>query len=376
MTILELNPKIHHENITHKMTIIYKYITIQISKYFGIVLAFVVGIYLAVDFFERVDDFIEAGIPFSKMTFFFALKIPFIVAQIIPICILMSVLIVFSLMARSNEIVALKSSGIRIYYLLKPVFIMGCILGVLLFILSDVIVPITMAKSNQIWFKDVRKESAIITKEKNIWLKGNRSITHVKYFNPKNKTINGITFYKFDEHFRLIRRVDAEKGIFKDGQWLLSELMEQVLEPKKGKYNIWFHKNKTERLDLLPENLNKVAKKSEEMTFKELFTYIQKIETEGYDATIYKVDLYAKIAFPFICIIMCLVGTGLAAKGTVKEGMPVVISYGIGTAFIYWIFYSFCLSLGYGEMLPPGIAAWTANLAFFSFGALTILNAE
>lgn len=358
------------------MSIIYKYITIQILKYFGIVLTFVVGIYLAVDFFERVDDFIEAGIPFSKMIFFFALRIPFIVAQIIPICILMSVLIVFSLMARGNELVALKSSGIRIYYLLKPVFIMGCILGALLFILSDVIVPITMAKSNQIWLKEVRKESTIITKEKNIWIKGNRSITHVKYFNPKNKTINGVTFYKFDENFRLIRRIDAKKGFFNKGEWQLYELMEQILDTKKEKYNITFHKNKTERLDLLPENLDKVAKKSEEMTFGELFAYIKKIEAEGYDATIYKVDLYAKIAFPFICVIMCMVGTGLAARGTVKEGMPVVIAYGIGTAFIYWIFYSFCLSLGYGEMLPPAIAAWTANLAFFSFGALTLLNAE
>jgi lipopolysaccharide export system permease protein len=358
------------------MSIIYKYITIQISKYFGIVLAFVVGIYFAVDFFERIDDFIEAGIPFSKMIYFFALRMPFIVAQIIPICILMSVLIVFSLMARGNEIVALKSSGIRVYYLLKPVFIIGCILGVLLFILSDVIVPITMAKSNQIWLKEVRKESTIITKEKNIWIKGNRSITHVKYFNPKNKTINGITFYKFDKHFRLIRRVDAKKGIFNEGEWLLYELMEQVFDPKKGKHDITFHNTKTERLNLLPENLIKVAKKSEEMTFKELFIYINKVEAEGYDATVYKVDLYAKIAFPFICVIMSMVGTGLAARGTVKEGMPVVITYGIGTAFIYWIFYSFCLSLGYGEMLPPPIAAWTANLAFFSFGALTLLNAE
>jgi lipopolysaccharide export system permease protein len=358
------------------MSIINRYITRQVLKYFGIVLSFVISIYLAVDFFERVDDFIEAGVSFSKMIFFFALKIPFIVAQIIPICILMSVLIVFGLMARSNEIVALKSSGIRIYYLLKPVLIVGCILGILLFILSDVIVPITMAKSNQIWFKDVRRESTVITKEKNIWIKGNRSITHIKYFNPKDKTINGVTFYKFDKNFRLIRRIDAEKGNFDNGEWLLHKLMEQIFDTKKGNYNITFYNNRIERLNLLPENLTKVAKKSEEMTFKELFAYIKRVEAEGYNATLYKVDLYAKLAFPFICIIMCMLGTGLAAKGNVNEGMPVVIAYGIGTAFIYWIFYSFCLSLGYGEMLPPPIAAWTANLAFFSFGALTLLNAE
>ncbi|MGA8178692.1 MAG: LPS export ABC transporter permease LptG [Desulfobacterales bacterium] len=358
------------------MTIIYKYITIQISKYFGIVMAFVVGIYLAVDFFEKVDDFMEAGIPVLKMLLFFTLEIPFVVAQILPICILMSVLIVFSLMARNNEIVALKSSGIRILYLFKPVFIMGCIASVILFILSDSVVPITMAKFNEIWLKEVRKESTMITKEKNIWIKGNRRITNIKFFNPKSKVIYGVTDYEFDKNFRLVRRIDAEDGVFEKGKWLLHGLMEQDLDAKKGKYDITFHKNKVENLNFMPEDLNRVAKESDEMTLGELLSYIQKIEREGYDATVYQVDLDAKIAFPFICIIMCMIGTGLSTRGKMKEGMPVVIAYGIGTAFIYWIFYSFCLSLGYGEMLPPAVAAWTANVAFFCFGALTLLNAD
>jgi len=358
------------------MSIIYKYITLQISKYFGIVLVFVVSIYLAVDFFEKVDDFMEAGVPKLKMLFFFTLEIPFIVAQIIPICILMSILIVFSLMARNNEIIALKSSGMRIFYLFKPVFIMGCLLTIMLFILTDSVVPLTMAKSNQIWLNEVRKESTMITKGKNIWIKGNRRITNIKFFNPKTKVIYGVTDYKFNKNFRLIRRIDAESGVFKEGKWLLNGLMEQDLDANNGKYDITFSKNKVENFNFLPVDLNRVAKKSEEMTFRELLSYIQKVEKEGYDATIYRVDLNAKIAFPFICIIMCMVGTGLATRGTVKEGMPVVIVYGIGTAFIYWIFYSFCVSLGYGEMLPPWVAAWTANLAFFCFGALTLLNAD
>ena len=358
------------------MTIIYKYITIQISKYFSIVLAFVVGIYLAVDFFEKVDDFMEAGIPVFKMLYFFTLEIPFIVAQIIPICILMSVLIVFSLMARNNEIVALKSSGIKISYLFKPVFIIGCLASIVLFILTDSIVPITMSRFNEIWLKDVRKESTMITKEKNIWIKGDRRITNIKFFNPKNKVIYGVTDYKFDKNFRLVRRIDAENGVFEEGKWLLNGIMEQDLDVKDGKYNITFHKDRVENLSFSPQDLNRVAKESDEMTFGELLSYIRKIEREGYDATIYKVDLDAKIAFPFICIIMCMIGTGLSTRGKMKEGMPVVIAYGIGTAFIYWIFYSFCLSLGYGEMLPPVVAAWTANIAFFCFGALTLLNAD
>lgn len=340
------------------------------------VLAFVVGIYLAVDFFERIDDFMEAGLPFSKVLTFFMLKIPFVVAQILPVCILLAVLIVFSLMNRNNEIVALRSSGVRIYYLLKPVFTMGVILGVLLFVLSEIIIPITMARANQIWLREVRHESAVITKEKNIWIKGNHLITHIKYFNPKTKTIYGITLYKFDENFKLIRRIDAKKGVFKQDGWLLYETMEQNLDKVGGGYDIKFYKSKVEKFEFLPDDLKQWVKKSEEMTSRELFSYIKKVEAEGYDATIYKVDFYAKTAFPFICIIMCIAGTGIATRGKIKEGMPVIIAYGIGIAFLYWIFYSFSLSLGYGGMLPPGVAAWVANLVFFSFAILTLVTAE
>ncbi len=117
------------------MSIIYKYLAIQIAKYFGMMLAMVVGIYVAVDFFERIDDFMEAKLPLSKALTFFFLKIPFIIAQILPVCILLAVLVVFGLMVRNNEIVALKSSGVSIFYLLKPVLVIGLIFSILLFFL-------------------------------------------------------------------------------------------------------------------------------------------------------------------------------------------------------------------------------------------------
>lgn len=52
------------------MLIISKYLIREIFKYVGIVLAMVVGIYVAVDFFEKIDNFIEAGVPFSKAIVF------------------------------------------------------------------------------------------------------------------------------------------------------------------------------------------------------------------------------------------------------------------------------------------------------------------
>jgi len=100
------------------------------------------------------------------------------------------------------------------------------------------------------------------------------------------------------------------------------------------------------------------------------------VEFEGYDATTYRVDLYAKSAYPFIGIIMGLIGVGLTARRQLTKGLPVSISLGIGIAFLYWVFQSLCLSFGYGEILPPAVAAWTANIVFLCGGGLLLLNAE
>jgi lipopolysaccharide export system permease protein len=364
------------EGLIEGMAIVYTYLTRQIIKFFGILLTAVISIYLVVDFFEKIDDFLEKSVPVSKAFLYFMFKIPFVIAQLIPVCILLAVLVVFGLMKKNNEIIALKSSGISIYSLVRPAVFIGILFTMLLFFLFEVIVPITMDKANEVWFSDVKKKSLITHEEKNIWLKGNRSITHIKYYNPADQSISGVMVSYFDNHFRLIKKLDAKKGLFKEGKWILYELMEQHLDEENQKYNAEFHKEKIEMLDFLPEDLKRMVKKSEEMSFKELLSFINKVESEGYDATAYRVDLYAKTAFPLVCIIMCIIGTGLALGGEKKEGIISSIAFGIGIAFLYWVFYSFCVSLGYGEMLPPVVAAWTANLVFLCFGFLILFHAQ
>ncbi len=185
-----------------------------------------------------------------------------------------------------------------------------------------------------------------------------------------------MTLNYFDDEFRLSKRIDAGKGVFAGGRWILEDIIEQRLQPRDRSYAITIHAQLREPLDFIPDDLERVARKAEEMGFFELKDYITKNEKEGYDASRYRVDLHAKIAFPVVCILMCMVGTGIAIRGKSREGLPVSIAYGIGIAFLYWIVYSSCLSLGRSDMLPPIAAAWTANLIFISLGGVILLGAE
>jgi lipopolysaccharide export system permease protein len=121
-----------------------------------------------------------------------------------------------------------------------------------------------------------------------------------------------------------------------------------------------------------------VGEKSEERNFVELRACIGNVEKEGYDATNYRVDLHAKLAFPVVCLILSFLaaGYGIRRRGRGSHGLSMGIAYGIGVAFLYTFFYNFCLSLGYGGILPPIVAAWIANFIFIGYAVLVFLNIE
>lgn len=358
------------------MTIIHAYITRMFFKYFTIILGMVIVIYLSIDFFGKIDKFIEASTATSETVAYFLYKIPLIMSQIIPVAILLSVLVVFGLMAKNNEIIALKSGGVSVYYLMVPVVVIGMCLSLLLFIFSEAVVPVSIVKSNRIEEKQRSRKRVISSQGENIWIRGDRSITNIKYYNPSDQTISGISIIYFDDHFGMKKRINAQKGTYNEKGWVFNDCMVQQFGKTGQDQKVIFYDEKSFEFDLLPSDLQRVAIESEEMSFTRLLKYVQKVEDQGYDATRYRVDLYAKTAFPMICLIMSLFGSGLALRGSTKDGMVISFAYGIVTAFIYWSFYSFCLSLGYGGILPPLVAAWVANLIFFCAAGLAIYNLE
>ena len=358
------------------MVTVEKYLSRQVFKFFGIILLLVVGIYLIVDFFERIDDFMKADVAVDLGMTYLLYKIPFIIVEVMPVVVMLAIIIAVGLMSKNNEILALKSAGISVYALFRPVFLTGIAFAMLLFFFAESIVPITMGEANQIMMTDIKKKKFVTSVDKDIWIKGSGAITHINYYHPGNKTIFGLVHNFFDKDFNLVRRIDVEKAIYTKGQWRLEDVVEQVLVPESNTFRSAFHASLMEPLELLPDDLKKIARKSEEMGVRDIIEYIRQVESEGYSTHSLWVDLHIKLAYPFACLIMCLIGYGVAINPRLKEGLPYGILIGLGVIFLYWISYSFGVSLGYGEMLPAFISVWAADIVFFCIGVLILLNAE
>ena len=88
------------------------YIINQFLRNIATIMAALIAIYLLIDFVEKYDNFAEKGKPIGLVLKFFLLNIPFILDQMGPVCILLAGVITLGILNHSNELIALKASGI------------------------------------------------------------------------------------------------------------------------------------------------------------------------------------------------------------------------------------------------------------------------
>lgn len=76
-------------------------------------------IYLLSDVFDRLDDFIRAGLGVETILFYFLVKIPVIVSQLMPAIFLLAMVIQMGVLTRSKELLALQAGGVSFAWLIR-----------------------------------------------------------------------------------------------------------------------------------------------------------------------------------------------------------------------------------------------------------------
>jgi lipopolysaccharide export system permease protein len=357
------------------MWIIGRYVSQELAKIFAICLGAFISIYFVIDFFEKVDDFLESDLPISLALEYFLLKLPLMAQQGIPMGVLMGTLIVLGLAARSNEITALKASGANPLLVAGPVILVALLLSILDFALAEYLVPLTSTRANYIWSAKVKKRPApsSFTQEK-LWYKSGQTLYNIRVLHPKRQMMEGVTIYKFDRNFHLVNRLDARRGQWDGEVWIFSDGV-FLSRTDDGNFTMKRFRQRRMELNERPDSFQHLEKLPEEMTLGELGRYVSKIKSEGYDATRYRVDFHAKIAFPFTSVIMALMGIGIALYQGKRGGIAVGVAVSVALAFIYILIFQLVLSVAYAGNLHPLLAAWTPNIFFAMIGMLLFIHA-
>jgi lipopolysaccharide export system permease protein len=346
------------------MTILDRYISRESIKLFMFMVVCFVGLYLIIDFFEKIKMFLSNNATLSQMASFFLFNIPMIISLTMPAAVLLSALITFGVLSRNSEIVAMKANGISLYRTSLPLILMAGIICIIAFLFSEFITPLTNQKADHLLKVEVQKQRALSSfKHELIWYRGKSGIYNFKIFNPEKQLLQGVTINYLNRQFEMTMRVDAHSAEWKDGRWVFSDVM--ITRFPEGDFPL-VERLPTALIDLpeKPADFMIAQKDADKMGYLELSKYIKKLQSDGYDTTRYRTDMHGKIAFSLVSIILAVIGVSFSVRSERSGGVTQSIGAGIVIGFSYWLVFAFAMSLGRSGTLPPFLAAWLANILF------------
>jgi len=356
------------------LSLVSRYILSAFLRIFGLSLGTFAGIYLLVDFFERVDDFIEHKAHLSQYVLYFASKIPLIVVQVAPMAVLMGAFMALGTLSRSNELTAMRACGISLWRITAPLLLAALLIACTVQVANEFLVPLSVRKINHILYTEVKGKAKLTVKRDRLWFREGSAIVNVRLALPEKNALQGVTIFRTGDAFRLQTRIDAPRAEYRDGNWEFENVtIRHFANGEGGVSGIERHARKTIALAKTPDDFRAVEYKNEELGFRDLRKLANKLQEEGYDATRYRVDMQGRLANPFASVIMAFLGIpfALQKKRGASLAMGVTISVAIGIA--YHIIQAMLMAFGYSAVIPPAVAAWSPNLIFCLFGVWLLL---
>ena len=318
------------------------------------------------DLVETVDEILKNKVPSGIVLNYYKYLSLQLFYEIAPIIVLVTTLMTFSLLARTNEVTACKALGLSLYRLALPAVAAALLITLFSGYLESSILPASNEKVAQLKDRIRGRETArTYRRADRQWLFGQgRYIYNYIHFDEKRQTLQRLQVFDFDERHRLSRRLFSDNARYiGDGAWIFENGWARSFDEVEVKSYTRFEAPKVVRYPETPDYFDSEIRLPEQMRYRELDRYIREIQESGQDVPELKVELYNKIAFPVVSLVMALVALPFAFR-IGKQGALYGIGVSVVLGMVFFGVYVFFTTLGEAGALPPAVAVWSPGAVF------------
>jgi LPS export ABC transporter permease LptF/LPS export ABC transporter permease LptG len=334
----------------------------------GVSIAVLLSMVNLFTFFEIVDNVYENGSPISTVLTYFIFLQPQMIVLLAPIAILITTLITFGTLVRSNQIIAFNSVGISVFRIALPVLLSASAVCGFLFLAQEYVLPEANMQQD-ILRKTIQGRPVQTIQPGRHWIFGeNNRLYNYRQFRSQRNSFAELSVYSLSiEGNGLQAQTYAESAQWdpRSRAWML--------------YNGWhrdylkgsFETFETRKFAFLekPAYFSEEVKESSKMTYSELNNYISDLQTGGFEVSHLQTELFKKVSVPIVSLIMVIIGVPFALT-LGKRGALLGVAAGIFIGIAYWGALGFFDVLGANGLLAPELAAWGPNALFGSGGLI------
>jgi LPS export ABC transporter permease LptG/LPS export ABC transporter permease LptF len=358
------------------------YVLREFLTTFGLVLVSFVLLMLVFTFFELLGDIIRNKTALVTVGAYLINLTPLMIYTITPLSVLIAVLVTFGVLNRTNELTAMKATGISLYRVVLPVLVIAAMLAIALFAFDELYLPGANRRQEALRSVIKGKPAQTFLRPDQKWMFGLQEpdkpgrIYYYQFFDPDHDKFANISVFEFDpQNFSISRRVFASSAHWEPQlhRWVFETGWERTFQGEAITSYQPFDVKTIPEIREDPSYFKKESRQSQEMSFEELRRYIRDLRQSGFDTMRLRVQLNRKLAYPLVTLVMAILAVPFALSMG-RRGSLTGIAVAIGVAIAYSVVAGTFEAMGNVNMLPAMMAAWSPDVLFGLAGGYLLLR--
>jgi len=354
------------------------YLVGRFFYYFGVLLAAFVLIVDAFTLFDLLADIARNHISALTVINYFRYLVPLMLYQLAPLAALVATLVTLAVLAKNNEVIALKASGISLYRLVLPLLLAGALVAAGVFVLDNTILPLANQRQDALRNQIKGRPAQTYFQPAQQWIFGEGSkIYRYELFDPDRQLFGGLNVFELDpQTFQVRRRVFATRAVWESTEsvWVLTGGWVRDFDAD-GHLTSYepFKATSLPEMTEPPTYFRREVRQYYQMNWRQLEQYITSLQQAGFDTARLSVQWHKKFAFPLIAAIIVFLGAPFAfLVGT--RGAVGGLALAVGIGVVYWATAALFEAMGSIGQLPPLLAGWAPDAIFGFLGAYFFLK--
>jgi lipopolysaccharide export system permease protein len=333
-------------------------------------------IYVTVDVTDQINIYLDHHARFVDVALHYAYRIPWILVLIMPISVLLATVFSLGRLSKLNELTAFISSGTSLARIASPIIVSSLFVSMVVIALGEFVIPETNRKSLRIKRVTIQEENEEEGSRyrSNVHYQGEHGRTYyAESYDVLLKALINPILYEY-EAGTLSRRIDSRKALWDGARWVFIDGAIREFRAKGEKVTP-FAKLPMPELPERPDDFTKEEMAPEEMNFRQLHVYIDRLARSGGPIDKYRVDLYVKFSFPFTNLIFAVIGAALSSAKR-KPSMATGFGQTLFISFAYFGVLRIGQGLGHSGVINPLFGAWLGNIVFIGIGGFLLYRAN
>ena len=335
------------------ISIIARYVARLVLGRFAVLLLGLATLMMLLEFLADSDQVIASSDHAVRaLAFYMVLRLPAILAELIPVAALLAGLVSFTELARHSELTAIYAGGMSKIRLAGAVLPVALLIGGFQFLVEDQAQPVASRQLRAWGVGDYNPDGDAANET---WLRHGDEILRIGTIDPGRAELRDLTIFRRDADGNLTAKIQAARAVAEGDRWMLFD----VARSEVASASVDTAARMPWASDLDAADLDTLIARPSEMPLLDLLRVLQRPELGSEPLYRYATWLHERLAAPVTTAMLLLLAVALARppRGRATQGMLVAI--GIGVGFLLWTFDSLVLNFGDLGLLPPVLAAWT-----------------